>query len=179
MPNDSMRTLVGQGGNVLVDADEVEEILALGPAVVYVAEVTGDYATRYVSPNVEAQTGYLPSDFIDDASFWASRIHPEDAPRIFAEVHRLFERDHHKHEYRFRVKDGSYRWMHDELKLVRDAHGEPLKIIGYWTDITERKEAGAAPPTGGRVGAGGERGAPPGKHDSRRLPNGWTVLTPD
>jgi PAS domain S-box-containing protein len=31
--------------------------------------------------------------------------------------------------------------MHDELKLVRDTDGNPLEIVGYWLDITERKRA--------------------------------------
>jgi PAS domain S-box-containing protein len=139
MPHDPMATMIGQAGAVFLDIDEMEEILSFGPAVVYVADVTGDYAARDISPNVETQTGYMPSDFIDDANFWASHIHPEDAPRILDGLQNLFEHDHHTHEYRFRLKDGSYRWMHDEMKLIRDPDGEPLKIIGYWTDITERK----------------------------------------
>jgi signal transduction histidine kinase len=42
-------------------------------------------------------------------------------------------------EYRFRIHDGSYLWMHDTLRLVRDEHGAPLEVIGSLTDITARK----------------------------------------
>ena len=140
MLNDSMATMIGQAGAVFLDIDEMEEILSFGPAVVYIAEVTSDYAAKFVSPNVETQMGYEPRDFTDDASFWARHIHPEDAPRIFDGLQNLFEHDHHTHEYRFRLKDGSYRWMHDEMKLIRDPDDKPLKIIGYWTDISERKK---------------------------------------
>ena len=31
--------------------------------------------------------------------------------------------------------------MRDELKLVRDADGKPAEILGYWSDITRRKQA--------------------------------------
>lgn len=43
------------------------------------------------------------------------------------------------YEYRFRILDGSYLWMHDSLRLVRDEHGVPCEVIGSLTDITERK----------------------------------------
>jgi len=29
--------------------------------------------------------------------------------------------------------------MHDELRLIRSATGEPVEILGSWVDITERK----------------------------------------
>jgi PAS domain S-box-containing protein len=53
----------------------------------------------------------------------------------------LFEKGHHSHEYRFQHKDGKYRWMFDELTLVRDSKGNPSEIVGHWTDITYRKQA--------------------------------------
>ena len=31
-------------------------------------------------------------------------------------------------------------WIHDELRLLRDAAGQPHEVVGAWTDITERKE---------------------------------------
>ena len=39
-------------------------------------------------------------------------------------------------EYRFLAQDGAYRWMHDEVRLVRDADGKPVEIAGAWMDIT-------------------------------------------
>lgn len=119
--------------------DALHELLALGPAVMYVADAREPYGATYVSANVKAQMGYEAEDFIGDPNFWSSCIHPEDAPRIFEQLPGLFEIDRHTHEYRFLHKDGDYRWMHDELKLVRDADGNPEKIIGYWVNITERK----------------------------------------
>jgi signal transduction histidine kinase len=53
----------------------------------------------------------------------------------------LFKNGRHSQEYRFRHKDGSYRWMRDELVLVEDNDGTPLEVVGYWVDITDRKRA--------------------------------------
>ena len=52
--------------------------------------------------------------------------------------------DQHSHEYRFRTKSGEYRWVRDELRLLRGTAGEPLEIVGHCFDITERQEAEAA-----------------------------------
>lgn len=115
-------------------------LLSSSPAVIYTAQPAGDYAATFISKNVIEQLGYVAQEFLIDPKFWPSHIHPEDAPRVFAELPQLFERDHHIHEYRFLHKDGSYRWMRDELKLVRDAGGTPQEIIGLWIDITDRKQ---------------------------------------
>jgi signal transduction histidine kinase/CheY-like chemotaxis protein len=58
-----------------------------------------------------------------------------------AELPRLFEQGNSCHEYRYLHQDGTYRWMHNELYLVRDAQGEPLEIVGYFADISDRKLA--------------------------------------
>jgi PAS domain-containing protein len=44
-------------------------------------------------------------------------------------------------EYRFRRKDGSYCWVSDEQRLVRDINGKPSEVVGSWSNITARKAA--------------------------------------
>ncbi|MFH7029184.1 MAG: ATP-binding protein [Heteroscytonema crispum UTEX LB 1556] len=116
-------------------------LLTASPAVIYSCQHEGDYAATFISDNVLLMLGYESQEFLDDGKFWANRIHPEDAPRVFAEISALFEHGHHTYEYRFQHKDGSYRWVRDELKLIRDAIGQPLEIVGYWIDISDRKLA--------------------------------------
>lgn len=118
----------------------LEYLLTTGPVVVYICEPGGVYAATWMSENIETQLGYEPREFIDDPEFWANHIHPEDRPRVSAELSCLFEKGHHIHEYRFQHKDGTYRWMRDELRLLRDAAGNPREIVGYWIDITDRKQ---------------------------------------
>ncbi|MEW6326041.1 MAG: PAS domain-containing protein [Thermodesulfobacteriota bacterium] len=118
----------------------LEYLLTTGPVVVYSCEPGGVYAATWMSENIKTQLGYEPREFIDNPDFWAGHIHPEDRPRVFTELSCLVERGHHIHEYRFRHKDGTYRWMRDELRLLRDAAGNPREIVGYWIDITDRKQ---------------------------------------
>ncbi len=116
-------------------------LLSSVPAMIYSSKTSGDYAATFVSKSVKKLMGYNPEEFVEDPEFWINHVHPEDRLYIFSEVPLLFEKGHHAYEYRFKHKDGTYRWMYDEMSLVRDAEGNPLEIVGYWTDITERKEA--------------------------------------
>jgi PAS domain S-box-containing protein len=117
----------------------LQELFLRSPAVIYVCKPGGDYGATFISENVRHQLGYDSREFIDASAFWVNRIHPEDVRSVLAELPRLFAAGEHVHEYRFLHKDGTYRWMRDECRLVRDAHGNPLEIVGVWIDITERK----------------------------------------
>lgn len=122
-----------------IDDCRLKLILALCPAVIYTCRPDGDYGATFISENIREQLGYEPSEFIDFSGFWASKIHPEDKSRVFADLPRLFETGYHVHEYRFLHRDGTYRWMRDELRLLSAPDGKPIEIVGSWTDISERR----------------------------------------
>lgn len=116
-------------------------LISSSPAMIYSCKPDGDFGATFMSENAEAILGYKPEDFINNSNFWASHIHPEDAPKIFAGLNMLFEHGTHKHEYRFLHKNGNYLWLQDELRLVRNSEGKPTEIIGYFADISDRKQA--------------------------------------
>ncbi len=120
-------------------AARLNSVFSSTPAVVYAAHASGDYGATFVSPNVTAQLGYRPADFTNDASFWVDHIHPDDREPVLAGLPHLFAQGSHVHEYRFQHKDGRYRWMRDELRVIRDEAGHPIELVGSWLDITERK----------------------------------------
>jgi PAS domain S-box-containing protein len=116
-------------------------LLETAPAVIYSFKASGDYAPTFVSENIKRLIGYCPDKYLKSADFWRKRVHPEDLPHVEAEQVKLFEQGRHSSEYRFRNVDGSYRWLSDEQHLIRDDKGEPLEIVGSWSDITQRKAA--------------------------------------
>jgi PAS domain S-box-containing protein len=119
----------------------LEQLLTSSPAVIYSARVDGDYGATFISDNVSAQTGYQPRMFTSDSSFWLDHIHPDDRPRVLRELPKIFSIGVYCHEYRFLHGDGTYRWMRDDVRLHRDADGNPSEMIGSWWDITQRKLA--------------------------------------
>jgi PAS domain S-box-containing protein len=116
-------------------------LLSSSPAIIYSCKPSGDYGATFISSNIIRTLGHEANDCISEPGFWINHIHPEDREGVLAGLLKIFEHDHHVHEYRFLHKDGTYRWMHDENIISRNADGEPLEIIGSWIDITERKRA--------------------------------------
>jgi PAS domain S-box-containing protein len=116
------------------------QLLTASPAVIYSFKASGDFAPTFISANVEALFGYAPREYLENASFWSERVHPEDLKRVESEIARQLKNGKHVLEYRFRRKDGSYCWVSDEQRVVRDEKGEPVEVIGSWSDITARKQ---------------------------------------
>ncbi|MGB3205366.1 MAG: PAS domain S-box protein [Crinalium sp.] len=121
----------------------LQHLLTSSPAVIYTCQPDGDYYTTFVSNNVMAQLGYSPQHFLQKPKFADSYIHSADVPHILAELPYLFVQGHHVLEYRFLHQDGSYRWIRDEMKLVRNPDGSVQEIVGAWYDITESKNTQA------------------------------------
>ena len=116
-------------------------LLETAPSVIYSFKAKDDYAPTFISENIKRLLGYRPEEYLKNPEFWRSRVHPDDIERIEAEQALLFEQERHTSEYRFRTKDGHYRWVSDEQHLIRDANGDPFEIVGSWSDVTDRKHA--------------------------------------
>ncbi|MDN2709279.1 ATP-binding protein [Janthinobacterium sp. SUN118] len=120
-------------------ADRLQYLLDNTLSIIYCTVPSGDFKMTFVSNNALNVLGYHPDEMVADPNFWFDHIHPDDAPGIFSSLAQIFVEGARAYEYRFRVRDGSYLWMHDSLRLVRDEHGVPFEVIGSLTDITERK----------------------------------------
>jgi PAS domain S-box-containing protein len=116
-------------------------LITATPAVIYSLRADGTFATNFLSPNVREVLGY-PLEVAAAPDFWRQHAHPEDAPAAnvaMAGIGQPGGPGAVVREYRFRHADGTWRWMHDETRVVRDAAGRPAELVGYWIDITDRK----------------------------------------
>jgi PAS domain S-box-containing protein len=116
-------------------------ILRSLPIVLYSAKVSGDYGALWVSENIEMVTGYPAQSFVDQSSFWASRLHPDDREKTLAEFNTLSKTGTLATEYRWRTHDGEYRWFRDQAMLIRQSDGTPQELIGLWADVTAQRQA--------------------------------------
>jgi PAS domain S-box-containing protein len=147
----------------------LEYVVASNPAVIFTGKPFSDYTDfdfTYVSSNITILLGYDVRDFIDDPRFWSKHVYPDDRQRVATEIPRVFTEDHLDLEYRFRHKDGTYRWIREENRLMRDKERRPQEVIGYWTDITEHKAMEARLAEARRLATIGEAAAMVG-HDLR------------
>jgi PAS domain S-box-containing protein len=125
---------------LLVSQQRLQYLLHSSPAVIYTSKTSGDFGGTFVSENISTILGYEAMEIAEDSSFWVSHIHPEDWPDVFAELSKVSEQEQYNLEYRFLHKDGSYRWLYDKGKLLRDDTGNSLELVGYLAEITDRKQ---------------------------------------
>ena len=98
----------------------------------------------YHSPRFNEILGYGEYELPTGQSSFFDQVHPEDRPRLIENAARndadkslqSFE-----HEVRARCQDGSYRWVATNGRLLRDAEGKPVRVVGAIRDITKRREA--------------------------------------
>ncbi|HKC44040.1 MAG TPA: PAS domain-containing protein [Burkholderiales bacterium] len=130
-------------GERMAIMNDLQNLVAASPSVIYTTQATGDYACTFVSENLKSTMGYAPWEMRDDPRFWSKRIHPEDAGRVFGEMAPLVERGGGAVEYRFRHRRGHYIWIQDTFTVIRDGAGNPKEIVGSWADISDRKRVEA------------------------------------
>jgi diguanylate cyclase (GGDEF)-like protein/PAS domain S-box-containing protein len=86
--------------------------------------------------------GYAETDPLPTGAAWDNRFHPEDTKYVAASMQAYLggvTSDYYI-ECRMKCKDGSYKWIMSRGMVVsRGANGQPLRMIGTTSDITERK----------------------------------------
>jgi PAS domain S-box-containing protein len=122
----------------------LEHLLSSGPAIIYSVKLDTPERIAFVSGNVSRMLGFEPVELTGHPGFWNEHLHPEDAVQMPQHQTRLLADGQYSVEYRFQLNDGSYRWIHDDARVVRDARGKPVEIVGSWIDITERRRAEGA-----------------------------------
>ncbi len=106
-----------------------------------IAVISLDGKYLYVSPNYLPVLGYEVEEMIGKE--YAPLIHPEDLESLLGFEAKLLEADGSLRglEYRFKHKDGSWRWYVSTVSCVRDSTGNPLHIVAIAHDVTERVQA--------------------------------------
>jgi PAS domain S-box-containing protein len=96
----------------------------------------------FFSPEWKQQIGYEDHEISNDFNAWQSRIHPDDLEPTLQKVHAATVKPGAKYEveFRFRHKNGSYRWILAQASILNDRDGKPERLLGSHVDITERKQ---------------------------------------
>jgi PAS domain S-box-containing protein len=84
--------------------------------------------------------GYSEGDLSGSFSEWQDRVHPEDLGPLMDTVKRQLEKKEKYVEtvYRIKVKTGEYKWIEAKGMLLLDAEGNPDRMIGLHTDLTQK-----------------------------------------
>ena len=104
-------------------------------------DITGN--KKFFSTRWKEMRGFAEDEISDSVNECESRVNPDDYDRIFAKLnaHLAGETEFCELEYRTRCKEGSYIWILDRGKALRDEAGQAIRMIGSDTNITARKQA--------------------------------------
>ena len=99
-----------------------------------------------LSPQCKALYGYADDELPDRDDALDTLTHPDDIAGMQRdrEAHFAGHTPSYLNEHRVRCKDGQWKWILSRgIVLSRDEQGNPLRVIGTHTDVTERKQAEA------------------------------------
>jgi PAS domain S-box-containing protein len=126
-----------------------EEALRESEARFRVAIEAGGFAT-YEIDLVEGRTeldptfarilGLPPETFQGSRAVGRSFVHPEDLPRVQAELDAVIAaRGSYTNEFRAIAADGRVVWLANRGRVVLDQAGNPLRVTGVVRDVTARR----------------------------------------
>jgi diguanylate cyclase (GGDEF)-like protein/PAS domain S-box-containing protein len=95
----------------------------------------------HYSARWKAMAGLSHGEIGNSPDEWFTRVHPDDLLELRAEIQRHL--DHRTEvveaDYRFRLKDGKYRWMTLRGVALRDSDGVATRMAGSQSDVTQKK----------------------------------------
>lgn len=94
----------------------------------------------YFSKIWQAMIGYKPKEFKESFAEYEKHIHPEDVERVFNAFENYFAAKNQDFSiiYRFRCKNGTYKWINCKGKINEyNEQGRPKQFVGTHTDVTK------------------------------------------
>ena len=98
----------------------------------------------FLTSRWKSMFGFSDGEIGDTPDEWSKRVHPEDLEATMATIEEHLDgtTPHYVNEHRVQCKDGSWKWTLSRGMVVeRDAEGNPVRMIGTQSDISERKQA--------------------------------------
>ena len=123
----------------MLTQEKLQHLLFSSTGVIYGSDYCEDYSVTFISENILDIVGYRADEILCDSNFWMNHIHPDDLPFFLAELPKVFTQSKVSIEYSFLHNNGNYIWIYEQSKIVKDYADNPLEIVGYRIDITERK----------------------------------------
>ena len=97
----------------------------------------------YLESNVKAILGYSDAEIPNDIEIWSNYVHPDDKQPVMEAFQDHIDGKTPEFAYKHRMlhKDGSIRWIMARGTVMRDDQGNPVRVVGTDTDITQHQEA--------------------------------------
>ena len=86
--------------------------------------------------------GFEENELSDNVEAFSGQIHPEDRDLVWQKIQNLLNAatSEYYSEHRMLCKNGDVIWVQDRGKIAEyDSNGNPLRVVGSFSDITNRK----------------------------------------
>lgn len=94
----------------------------------------------YWSEAIYGMFGFKVGEVTPSYELFCASVHPDDQARVRAGELRCIETgENHDEEYRVIWPDGSTHWLRETGNVIKDAHGQVIKMMGVVRDISEEK----------------------------------------
>jgi PAS domain S-box-containing protein len=93
------------------------------------------------SPDLEAMYGLAPGAFAGSFAAWKKLLHPRDWRTVVKAIRHARRSGEIEAEYRVVHPDGSVHWLQSKGRMFLDVNGEPVRLVGFMQDISQRKLA--------------------------------------
>jgi PAS domain S-box-containing protein len=125
-----------------IDLAQLLRVVDACPAVLFWCRYeNGALVANWVGGDLTGTTGWSPQQVLQSPDWWRDGLHPDDRDAILARIAALPGDEFQEHEYRFRHRDGSYRWFCDKIRYLGEGFDRAGQVVRSWLDITERKQA--------------------------------------
>ncbi|MGK7882357.1 MAG: PAS domain S-box protein, partial [Crocosphaera sp.] len=96
----------------------------------------------FFSPRWKEMLGYGEQELPNHIDTWKKLLHPQDTERVMKILadHLAKKTDHYSAEFRLKCQDGNYKWILSRGQALWDETGNPVRMAGSHTDISERKD---------------------------------------
>jgi PAS domain S-box-containing protein len=96
----------------------------------------------FFSARWKEMIGYEDHEIVNHPDEFFKRLHPDDRDWVQKALTEHWEGQtlYYSAEFRLQCKDGSYKWILSRAQALWDEAGNPLRIVGSHTDITDRKQ---------------------------------------
>jgi len=95
---------------------------------------------NFISAAAEKLYGYSPAEFKENPDLFQELTHPEDKEKLAMALEELEKKGQAERTTRVIDREGNVKWIIDKSRMIYDEEGNPVRVDGIATDITERKE---------------------------------------
>jgi PAS domain S-box-containing protein len=116
------------------------ELLDNVDAIVWALELPAMHFL-FVSNGAEKLLRSGANQWSGNPSSWTERVYAEDRQWVMESYRRAIDRGvGHACEFRALTPDGRLLWLRESARLLQDAEGQPVYLMGVTVDVTQRRE---------------------------------------